>query len=73
MIPWLQKIYDKIHCGQRLPNFWADISNVSEEIDQYMPLIFVHSINGKPYSFLPTDLWIEMAMKKGSKMKAGWQ
>ena len=72
MIPWLQ-IYDKIHCGQRLPNFWADISNLSEEIDQYMPLIFAHSITGKPYSSLPTDLWIEMMMKKGSKMKAGQQ
>ena len=72
MIPWLQ-IYGKIHYGKWLPNFWADISNLSEEIDQYMPSIFAHSITGKPYSSLLTDLWIEMMMNKGSKMKAGWQ
>ena len=30
------------------------------------------SMTGKPYSCLPLDLWIEMTMKKGSKMKAGW-
>ena len=55
MIPWLQ-IYDKIHCGKWLRNFWADISNLSEEIDQYMPSIFTHSITGKHYSSFPTDL-----------------
>ena len=38
-----------------------------------MPSIFAHSITGKSYSSLPTDLWIEMTMNKGSKMKAGWQ
>ena len=72
MIPWLQ-IYDKIHYGKWLPNFWAGISNLSEEIDQYMPSIFAHPIAGKPYSSLPAGLWIEMTMNKGSKMKAGWQ
>ena len=72
MTPWLQ-IYNKIHYGKWLPNFWTDISNLSEEIDQYMPSIFAHSIAGKPYSSLPTDLWIEMTINKGSKMKAGWQ
>ena len=72
VIPWLQ-IFDKIHYGKWFPNFWADVSNLSEEIDQYMSSIFVHSITGKPYSSLPTDLWIEMMMNKGSKMKAGWQ
>ena len=44
--------------------FWADISNLSEEIDQYMTSIFAHSITGKLYSCLPTDLWIEMTMNK---------
>ena len=72
MIPWLQ-IHGKIHYGEWLPNFWSDISNLTEEIDQYMPSIFAHSITGKPYSSLPTDLWIEMKMNKGPKMKAGWQ
>ena len=67
------QIFDKIHYGKWFPNFWADVSNLSEEIDQYMSSIFVHSITGKPYSSLPTDLWIEMKMNKGPKMKAGWQ
>ena len=35
--------------------------------------MFSHSITGKPYSSLPTDLWIEMTMNKGSKMNADWQ
>ena len=72
MIPWLQ-IYDKIHYGKWLPDFWSEMSTLSEEISQYMPSIFSHSITGKPYSSIPTDLWIEMTMNKGSKMKAGWQ
>ena len=38
-----------------------------------MPSIFAHSITGKPYSSLPTDLWIEKSINKGSDMKAGWQ
>ena len=72
MIPWLQ-IYDKLHYGKWLSNFWADMVNLSEDIAQFMPAIFSHTITGKPYSSLPTDLWIEMTMNKGSKMKAGWQ
>ena len=72
MIPWLQ-IYDKIHYGKWFPDFWAEISNLNKEITQCMPEIFSHSITGKPYSSLPTNLWIEMTMNKGSKMKAGWQ
>ena len=38
-----------------------------------MPEIFPHSITGRPYSSLPTNLWIEMMMNKGSEMKTGWQ
>ena len=38
-----------------------------------MSSIFAHSITGKPYSSLLTDLWIEKSINIGSKMKAGWQ
>ena len=72
MIPWLQ-IYDKVHYGKWLPEFWSETISLPHEIDIHMPSIFSHSITGKPYSSIPTDLWIEMAMNKGSKMKAGWQ
>ena len=34
--------------------------------------LFAQSMMGKPYPCLPLDLWIEMTMNKGSKMKAGW-
>ena len=64
MIPWLQ-IYDKVHYGKWLPNFWADIKDLREEIDQYKPSIFAYSLTGKPYSSLPTDLWIELTMDQG--------
>ena len=57
MIPSLQ-IYNKIHYGKWLSNVSADISNLSEEIDQYMPSIFPHFITGNPHSSLPPDLWI---------------
>ena len=44
-----------------------------EEKAQYMrDSLFAQSMMGKPYSCLPLDLWIEMTMNKGSKMKAGW-
>ena len=64
MIPWLQ-IYDKFHYGKWLPNFWADIKDLREEIDQYKPSIFAYSLTGKPYSSLPTDLWIELTIDQG--------
>ena len=38
-----------------------------------MPKLCSHSITGKPYSPLPTDLWIEKTKKKRPKRKAGWQ
>ena len=72
MIPWLQ-IYDKVHYGKWLPEFWAEISTLSTSIDLYMKSIFSHSITGQPYSSIGSDLWIELTMNKGSKMKAGWK
>ena len=34
--------------------------------------LFSASMSGRPFSALPHDQWIEMAMNKGSKMKGGW-
>ena len=34
--------------------------------------IFAQSLTGN-YSSIPMDLWIEMIMNKGSKMKARWE
>ena len=72
MIPYLQ-IYDKIHYGKWLPEFWTEMNTLSDETSSQMEKIFSQSITGKAYSSLPMDLWIEMTMNKGSKMKAGWK
>ena len=48
VIRWLW-IYDKLHYGRWLSNFWVDMVNLSEHIAQLMPAIFSHSITGKPY------------------------
>ena len=33
--------------------------------------LFAQSLTGNPYSCLPLDMWIEMTVNKGSKIKAG--
>ena len=72
MLPWLQ-VYDSDKYGRWLVEFWLEISCLPEEKAQYMhDSLFAQSMTGKPYSCLPLDLWIEVTMNKGSKMKAGW-
>ena len=71
MLPWLH-IYDNDKYSKWLLHFWLQMSSLPEEHADYMSQIFSQSITGKPYSCLPLDLWIEMTMNKGSKMKAGW-
>ena len=39
---------------------------------QFVRSNVAQSMTGKPYSSIPSDLWIEMTMNKGSKVKAGW-
>ena len=34
--------------------------------------MFTASLTGKPFSGLSYEQWIEMTMKKGSKMKGEW-
>ena len=50
-------------------------STLPEEKERYMKEgLFAKSMTGKSYSCsLPLDLWIEITMNKGSKMKAGWK
>ena len=70
MMPWLQ-IYDNTKYGKWLPEFWLE--SMSEDKQLFMSDgLFSQSMTGKPYSCLPLDMWIEMTMNKGSKMKAGW-
>eukprot|EP00794_Sanderia_malayensis_P017851 gene17851-19634_t len=73
MLPWMQ-IYDNNKYGRWLVEFWLQMSCLPEEKAQYLYQgLFAQSMTGKPYSCLPLDLWIEMTMNKGSKMKAGWK
>ena len=73
MLPWM-RIYDNDKYSKWLLEFWLEISSLPEEKEKYMQDgLFAQSMTGKPYSCLPLDLWIEMTMNKGSKMKAGWK
>ena len=72
MIPWM-KIYDKNKYGMWLTEFWSEMSSLPQNISQKMSELFANSITGDPYTRLPLDMWIEMTMNKGSKMKAGWK
>ena len=72
MMPWLQ-VYDNDKYRRWLVEFWSEISCLQEEKAQHMPDgLFAQSMKGKPYSCLLLDLWIEMTINKGSKMKAGF-
>jgi len=72
MMPWLQ-IYDNDKYGRWLQEFWLATSDLPGDKAQCLhDGLFVQSMTGRPYSCLPLDLWIEMTMNKGSKMKAGW-
>ena len=73
MILWMQ-IYDNNNYGKLLVEFWVEMSTLPPNIDSFMSNgLFSQSITGNAYSALPLDLWIEMTMNKGSKMKAGWK
>eukprot|EP00112_Aurelia_sp_Birch-Aquarium-sp1_P017443 Seg4042.3 transcript_id=Seg4042.3/GoldUCD/mRNA.D3Y31 product="hypothetical protein" protein_id=Seg4042.3/GoldUCD/D3Y31 len=73
MLPWMQ-IYDNNKYGRWLVEFWLEMSCLPEEKAQYLYQgLFAQSMTAKPYSCLPLNLWIEMTMNKGSKMKAGWK
>ena len=57
-----------------LVEFWTEISTLTKAIDEHMTKgLFALSLTGNPYSRLPVDMWIEMTMNKGSKMKAVWE
>ena len=71
MMPWLQ-VYDNDKYGRWLVEFWLEFCLQEEKAQHMFDGLFAQSMTGKPYSCLPLDLWIEMMMNKGSKMKAGW-
>ena len=73
MLPWL-RIYDNDKYSKWLVEYWLEVSSLPDEKEKYMREgLFAQSTMGKPYSCIPLDLWIEMTMNKGSKMKAGWK
>ena len=71
MMPCLV-VYDQTNYARWLPDFWAKLSSLNTEQKQFFSSSFAQSMTGKPYSSIPWDMWIEMTMNKGSKMKAGW-
>ncbi|MES9882370.1 MAG: hypothetical protein ABW185_15975 [Sedimenticola sp.] len=71
MMPWMM-IYDQTNYGRWLPDFWAMLTSLPADKSEFLSTSFAQSMTGKPYTSIPWDLWIEMTMNKGSKMKAGW-
>ncbi|KAG1654985.1 hypothetical protein GQR58_024759 [Nymphon striatum] len=71
MFPGLMA-YNNHEYGRHLPDFWAMLNNLSEDQSRYFSLHFAQSQTGLPYSCQPMDLWIEVTMNLGSKLKAGW-
>lgn len=71
-MPWLH-VYDNGRYAYWLVKFWIEIRSLPEEKARYLrDRLFAQSMTGRAYSCLPLDLWINMTMNKGSKMKAGW-
>ena len=62
--------YDKNKYGRALPDFWTYLVNLSPEKHEFMCENFALSLTGNPYSGVALDLWIEVIMNKGSKVKA---
>jgi len=72
MPPSLQ-IYNNDKYGKWMLQFWLKMGSLTQEQDEYMSQgLFSQSLTVMSYSCLPLDLWIEMTMNKGSKMKSGW-
>ena len=70
-MPWLV-IYDQTNDGRWLSGFWVMLSSLPADQTQFLSSNFAKSITGNQCSSIPWDMWIEMTMNKGSKMKAGW-
>lgn len=71
MMPWMI-IYDQNNYGRWLPHCWAMLTSLPPDQTQFFTSSFSQSITGNAYSSIPWDMWIEITMNKGSKLKAGW-
>ena len=65
-------IYDQTNDGRWPSGFWLMLSPLPADQTQFSSSNFAKSITGNQCSSIPWDMWIEMTMNKGSKMKAGW-
>ena len=72
MMPWLI-IYDQTNYGRWFPHFWVMLSSLPAKQTEFFSSNFAQPMTGNPYSSIAWDMWIEMTMNEGSKMKAGWQ
>ena len=64
--------YNNHNYGRWLPDYWASIHSLPEEVYNFMKNNFSQSMTGLPYSQQPMDLWIECTMNLRSKLKRGW-
>ena len=64
--------YNNFDYAHYLGDFWAMLEEMPEEQIDFFKDHFVQSLTGRPFSGMPLDMWIEVTMNLGSKLKAGW-
>ena len=64
--------YNNSDYARYMGDFWAMVEEMPDEQTDFFKDHFVQSLTGRPFSAMPLDMWIEVTMNLGSKLKAGW-
>ena len=62
--------YNNSDYARYMGDFWAMVEEMPDEQYNFFKGHFVLSLTGRPYSAMPLDMWIEVTMNLGSKLKA---
>ena len=66
------KAYNNNDYARYMGDFWAMLEGLPDDQINLFQDHFVQSLTGHPFSAMPLDMWIEVTMNLGSKLKAGW-
>ena len=64
--------YNNSDYARYMGDFWAMVEEMPDEQYDFFKDHFVQSLTGRPYSAMPLDMWIEVTMNLGLKVKAAW-
>ena len=64
--------YNNSDYARYMGDFWAMVEEMPDEQYDFFKDHFVQSLTDHPYSAMPLDMWIEVTMNLGSKVKAAW-